>query len=153
MRIVKTNLELRSRPSVLAAAATCALLLAPPLASGEEVTLEVALSGSEASGDPDGQGQATLTMNPETNHVDVRLSYSNIAEPTMMHIREGATGTAGNVVLPIVIDSGEGGTLVGQRTSAMPDIVETILSSPTDYYLVVINREYPVGALRGQLRE
>jgi hypothetical protein len=149
---VRTNLELRSGLAVLAAAA-CTLLLAPLLASGEEATFEVSLSGPEASGDPDGQGEATVTMSSETNQVDVRLSYSNIAEPTAMYIRKGAVGSEGNVVMPIVIESDEAGTLVGRRSSAKPNIVETILASPEEYYLVVLNREHPVGALRGPLRE
>ncbi|HEX7080501.1 MAG TPA: CHRD domain-containing protein [Gammaproteobacteria bacterium] len=146
------NLELRNRPSVLAAAA-CALLLAPLLAFGEQATFEVTLSGPEASGDPDGRGEATVTMNPETNEVEVRLSYSNIAPPTALHIREGAVGSEGNVVVPIVIESNEDGTLVGRRKSAKPNIIATIAASPEKYYLVVLNREYPVGALRGQIRK
>jgi hypothetical protein len=148
---VKTHLEPRSGLAVLTAA--CALLLAPLAGFGDEVTLEVALSGPEASGDPDGQGEATLTMNPVTNEVEVRLSYSNIAEPTAMHIRRGAAGREGNVVLPIVIEGSEAGALIGRRESAKPKVVETILASPAEYYLVVINGEHPVGALRGPLRE
>lgn len=149
---MKRNLELRSGFSVLTAAA-CAVLLAPLPASGEETAFEVSLSGPEVSGDPDGRGEATVTLNPETNHVDVQLSYSNIAEPTAMHIREGATGSKGNVILPIVIESDEEGSLTGSRTSAKPGVVERILASPAEHYLVVINREHPVGALRGPLGE
>lgn len=148
--MVKTNLELGGGLAALAAA--CALLLAPLSVSAEEATFEVSLSGPEASGDPDGRGNGTVTLNAETNEVVVRLNYSNIAQPTAMHLRMGATGLEGNVVLPIVIESANGGMLVGRRKSAMPKIVETILMSPTDYYLVVINDEYPVGALRGPLR-
>jgi hypothetical protein len=148
---VKTHLELRSGLPVLTAA--CSVLLAPLAGLSDEVTLEVTLSGPEASGDPDGEGQATLTMNPVTNEVEVRLSYSNIAEPTAMHIRRGAVGPEGNVVLPIVIEGSEAGALIGRRESARPNIIETILASPADYYLVVINGEHPVGALRGPLRE
>ncbi len=149
---MKANLELHKTVSGLTAAA-CALLFAPLLASGEEVTFEVSLSGPEASGDPDGRGEATVTMNPETNRVDVRLSYSNIAEPTAMHIREGATGSEGNVVMPVVIESDEGGTLVGGRKSAKPNLVATLLASPAQLHLVVVNEEHPIGALRGPLRE
>jgi hypothetical protein len=149
---VKKNFELRSRFPVLSAAA-CALLFSPLFASGEEVTFEISLAAPEASGDPDGRGQATVTLNPETNRVDVRLSYSNIAEPTAVHLRKGETGLEGNVVVPIVIERDDGGTLVGNRTSAKPDIVEMILASPAEHYLVVRNGEHPVGALRGRLRE
>src|SRR5690606_2941612 len=104
-RMVKPNLELRSIPPVLAAAACTLLLLSPLLATGEEATFEVALSGPEASGDPDGQGEATVVLDSETNTVDVRLRYSNIAPPTALFIRMGATGMEGNIALPITIES------------------------------------------------
>lgn len=150
---MKNTLELSSRASVFAAAA-CALLLAPLGASGgEPATFQVSLSGPQASGDPDGQGQATVTLNPATNEVEVQLRYSNIAEPTAMHIRKGAIGFHGNIAVPIAIESAQGGTLTGKRKSAAPGIIARIAASPQEYYLVVINDEYPVGALRGQLSE
>lgn len=146
---MKKNPGSRSMRCLLAAA--CAVLLAPAAAFGEQATFQVALSGPEASGDPDGRGEATVTLKPETNEVEVRLTYSNIAEPTAMHIRVGPTGLVGNVILPVVIESNDGGTLVGRRLSAKPGVVEMILAAPEKHYLVVINDEYPVGALRGQL--
>lgn len=148
---MRKNLELRSGSCAVAAA--CVLLLAPVLVSGEEAAFRVTLSGPQASGDPDGRGEATVTLYPEENRAEVRLDYSNIAPPTAMHLREGPTGLVGNVVLPFVIERDDGGSLTAARTSAKPGIVETILASPGKYYLVVINEEYPVGALRGQLRE
>lgn len=149
---MRKNLELRSRSSAVAAACA-ALLLAPMLASGEEATFRVTLSGPQASGDPDGRGEATVTLHPEANRAEVRLDYANIAPPTALHLRVGPTGLVGNVVLPFVIESDDGGSLVATRISAKPGIVETIAASPSEYYLVVINEEHPVGALRGQLRE
>lgn len=148
---MKRNLELCSGLSVLTAA--CALLLAPLAASAEEATFEVELSGPEASGDSDGEGQATVTMDSEANRVDVRLSYSNIARPTAVYLRMGATGSQGNVVMPVVIERDEGGTLVASRQSAKPGVVDMILDSPDDYYLVVLNDDYPVGALLGQIQD
>jgi hypothetical protein len=145
-------LELRSGPAVLAVA-LCSLLLVSLSAAADEATFRVDLSGPAASGDPNGRGEAVVTLNAAENRVDVRLSYSNIAAPTALHIRMGATGTEGNVVLPIVIERDEGGAITGRRLSAKPGVAATILASPGDYYLVVINDEYPVGALRGQLRE
>lgn len=128
-------------------------MLAPLLAFSQEATFEVSLSGPEASGDPDGSGEATVTLHPEENRVEVRLTYSNIAAPTALFLRRGATGLDGNILMPIEIESDQGGTIVGQRTSAMPGVVEKVAASPSEYYLVVMNEEHPVGALRGQLRE
>lgn len=149
---MSTNLAPRSRHSVVAVAA-CTLLLAPFVAGAEESTYEVTLSGPERSGDPDGEGEATVTLNPEANRVEVRLSYSNIAQPTALHIRRGPTGSDGNVILPIVIERDAGGMLVGHRDSSKPGAVAMIAAAPEEHYLVVINDEHPVGALRGPLGE
>jgi hypothetical protein len=148
---MKIRLELRSGFAALAVA-TCALLLAPLAASAEEVTFTASLSGPPASGDPDGRGEATLVLNPETNEVRVRLTYSNIARPTALHIRRGETGMDGNIMVPIEIDSDDGSTLTGSRVSAKPDAISMILTWPGDYYLVVITPDRPVGALRGLMR-
>ncbi len=149
---MKRNAALRIGSPVVKAAA-CALLLAPLAALGGEAVFEVALSGPKASGDPDGQGQARVTLRPETNEVEVELRYSNIAEPTAMHIRKGATGMAGNVEVPLEVERTGRGTAVGRRNAAAPGIVERIARSPGEYYLVVINGEHPVGALRGPLED
>jgi len=146
---VKKNLARCSGAAVLAA---CAVLLTPLAASGEQATFRVTLSGPPASGDPDGRGEATVTLDAETNQVEVRLTYSNIAEPTALFIRRGATGLEGNIVLPVVIESRQGNTIVARRTSAMPNAVARILSAPEEHYLVVMNEEYPTNALRGPLR-
>ena len=99
-----------------------------------------------------GGAEATVTLDAETNQVEVRLTYSNIAEPTALFIRRGATGLEGNIVLPVVIESRQGNTIVARRTSAMPNAVARILSAPEEHYFVVMNEEYPMNALLGPLR-
>ncbi len=148
---MKIRLELR-RSVVALAAAAFALLMAPLAASAEEVSFTASLSGPPASGEPNGRGEATLVLNPETNDVRVRLTYSNISRPSALHIRRGTTGTDGNIMVPIEIDSDDGSTLTGSRVSAKPDAIRMILTWPGDYYLVVITPDRPVGALRGLMR-
>ena len=130
----------------------CAVLSSPLAAFADDITFEVALSGPEL-GDPDGAATGTVTLNAASNQVSVQLRYTNIAAPAALFIRRGALGTEGNVVMPIVIESAAGGALEGHRASAKPNLVETILAQPDQYYLVVMNDEYPVGALRGPLSE
>jgi hypothetical protein len=121
--------------------------------AAEEKTVRASLSGSPVSGSPTGRGEATVTLKPGTNEVEVRITYSNIATPTAVHIRRGPTGLEGNIVVPISIRAADGGTLTGHREASTPGVVARIARSPEQYYLVVINEEYPVGALRGPLSE
>lgn len=146
---MNSKVTLRRKRSVVATAAW-AVLLTPLLASASEVTFQASLSGPEVSGDPDGRGEATITVNPEANEINVQLTYSNIAEPTSIHIRDGATGLDGGIAATFFMDIEGEGRLTGQG-SARPDHLARIVSFPEQYYLVVFNEEHVVGALRGQL--
>lgn len=148
---MRTKVELPGRLCLVAAAAW-AVLVAPFPASANEATFRVSLSGPEVSGDPDGRGEATVTLDPETTEIDVQLTYSRIAEPTSIHIRRGATGSEGNIVASFFIENEGRGRLAATGT-VRADHVQQMLSSPEDYYLVVLNREHVVGALRGPLQK
>ncbi len=133
-------------------AAAC-IVLAPLASFGQEVVLRASLSGPEVSGDPDGRGEATLTIDPATGRIEARVTHSNIAQPTAIHIRKGAVGLDGNIVASFTIESNQGGTLVGTGTARSQKTLEQILAEPEEHYLVVLNDEYVVGALRGALRK
>lgn len=132
-------------------AAAWALALAPLVAQAQETSFDVSLSGSEVSGDPDGRGQATVTIDRETGEIEVRVTYSNIAEPTSIHLRQGALGTQGGIVGTFSIESTGQGTLEARGTARSQATLEQILASPEEFYLVVFNDEHVVGALRGPL--
>ncbi len=140
------------RSSLLASAAACALLCSSLAALAEGVAFEVELLGP-AVGDQDGEATGTVTLDAATNQVDVQLRYTNIAEPTAIFVRQGALGTEGNVVMPIVVESAAEGAVEAHRTSAKRGLVETILAAPDEYFLVIMNDEYPIGALRGPLSQ
>ncbi len=148
--VVRTKAGIRGAGLV---AVVMGVVCVPVSAFGAETTFRVNLAGPVASGDPDGLGEATVTLNPDSNEVSVRVNYSNIARPTAMHLRMGEGGAQGNIAVPIAIERSDAGTAAGSRISTRANIVATILASPDQYYLVVINEEYPVGALRGRLTE
>ncbi|HEX6995244.1 MAG TPA: CHRD domain-containing protein [Gammaproteobacteria bacterium] len=133
-------------------AAAC-LVLAPLVASGEDIVLKASLSGPEASGDPDGRGEATLTIDRATGRIEARVTHSNIARPTAIHVRRGALGVDGNIVATFTIDSNRGNTLVGTGSARSEETLEQILAAPEEHYVVVLNDEFVVGALRGPLHK
>lgn len=127
-----------------------ALFLSAGMAAAEETSFDIALSGADGSGDPDGAGQGTVTIDSETNQISWEFAYSNIAEPTAMHIHEGAAGQSGGVVVPFTVDKDSNGNLVG-LTNAAAEVVQAILASPAGYYVNIHNSEHRGGAIRGQL--
>ena len=138
----------RDRLPVIAAASLGMLLFGG--AAAEETSFEVSLAGA-GSGDSDGEGQGVVTIDSATNQVSWDLSHSNIAEPTAMHIHEGAAGESGTVAVPLTVETDQEGNLVGLAT-APAETVQAILAAPQNYYVNIHNAEHRGGAIRGQLQ-
>lgn len=107
--------------------------------------------GGGDSGDSDGSGHGTLSLDSETGRVIWGFYYADIAAPTAMHIHHGAAGESGGVTLPLNIESKLGeGALTG-RVVADLDLVREILAEPASFYVNIHNGDHPGGALRAQL--
>lgn len=100
-------------------------------------------------GDPDGTGTAKLTFNPGQEQICYELAVQGIATANGAHIHAGAAGQSGGVKVPLDAPSAEGKS----KSCATVDreLLNQIMSNPSEYYVNVHNSEYPDGALRGQL--
>lgn len=113
----------------------------------DEIILNANLSGGN-EGDADGSGSANVTIDREAAEVCYEIEVSNIDDPTMAHIHEGAEGESGGVVVNFnTPENGMNSCLSGVDDSQIDNIIE----SPGDFYVNVHNAEYPGGAVRGQL--
>jgi hypothetical protein len=113
--------------------------------------LSTALTGAEevpGPGDPDGSGEAVLTLNHGQGQVCFQLNVSDIAPATAAHIHVGPEGVAGPVVVGLTPPTG--GSSSGCVT-ADRDLIKAIIQDPDAYYVNVHNAEFPAGAVRGQL--
>jgi len=99
-------------------------------------------------GDPDGSGEAIITLNQGRGLVCFQITVADIAAATSAHIHEGAVGVAGPVVVGLTPPTS--GFSSGCVT-ADPDLIKDIRQNPENYYVNVHNAEFPGGALRGQL--
>jgi hypothetical protein len=137
-------------PTVLAAAA----VLGTAAASAREDTgkrFRTTLEGAAevpVLGDPDGTGTATVRINPGQGQLCYTLTVSGIAPATAAHIHEAPAGVAGPIVvgLEAPTSGSSSGCLAIDRQEALD-----IIRNPENYYVNVHNREFPRGALRGQL--
>ena len=130
-----------------------AILASPVLAqdnSGRRftVTLEGEQEVGPAGGDLDGTGTATLRINPGQGQLCYTIRVSGIAPARAAHIHEAPAGTNGPVI--ITLNAPTSGTSSGCVTVTRELALE-IIKDPADYYVNVHNREFPAGALRGQL--
>ena len=110
----------------------------------------VALEGEQVTfgGDLDGTGTARIRINPGRGEICYTLTAQMIQTATLAHIHEGPEGGNGPVIvdfIPPASGSSSGCVSVGR------ELAKEIVQTPSDYYVVVHNAEFPAGALRGQL--
>jgi CHRD domain len=99
-------------------------------------------------GDPDGSGEAFITLNHGSGEVCFQLTVSDIAPATAAHIHEAPAGVAGPIVVGLTPPTG--GSSSG-CVSADRDLIKDIIQNPAEYYVNVHNAGFPAGAVRGQL--
>ena len=106
-------------------------------------------------GDPNGTGEARITVFPNLEKVCYRLEWHGIRQPMAAHIHRGTAGQAGpvkvalfvsNHPIPRPID-----TVLGCVRNLDQELLERIEAHPARYYVNLHNHAYPNGALRGQL--
>ena len=116
---------------------------------------EVDADGQPA-GDTDGFGKARVSLLRDADRVCYRLSWSNIAPPTAAHIHRGAKGTNGDVVIPLFSAPqelpAEIHSVSGCAANVSDEISNEIRSNPRAFYVNVHNKDFPAGAIRGQLK-
>ena len=101
------------------------------------------------AGDPDGSGKGWIGLDVGEGLVCWSIVVKGISTPLAAHIHKAPAGTAGPVVVPIATPTT--GAAKG-CTSAARSLIRDIRANPSAYYVNVHNKDYPGGALRGQLR-
>jgi hypothetical protein len=99
-------------------------------------------------GDPDGSGEAVLTLNHGQGEVCFQLTVADIAPATAAHIHEAPVGVPGPIVVGLTPPTG--GSSSGCVT-ADRELIKDIIQHPEEYYVNVHNADFPPGAVRGQL--
>jgi hypothetical protein len=99
-------------------------------------------------GDPDGTGEAAITLNQGRMLICYQISVAGIEPATVAHIHEGLVTEAGPIIVPL--NAPTNGFSSG-CASVDPDEIKEIRQQPDLYYINVHNAEFPGGAVRGQL--
>ena len=101
-------------------------------------------------GDPDGAGTASVELDAEKAQLWLTLTLSAVAPPTSIHLRQAPQGQTGPVVVELPPPA-EGGPRAPVCVPVSSDLSRKLREEPAGYYLEVHTREFPDGALRGQL--
>ena len=128
--------------SVPVLALTASAAMSPVVSAKLTGKAEAPKKGEEA-----GSGLAVIHLN--ANKGTVCWSFKNVegvVKPTAAHIHKAPKGKAGPVVVPL------GGTYKANGcTKASKKTITAIESKPNAFYVNIHNKEYPDGAIRGQL--
>jgi hypothetical protein len=108
------------------------------------------MSGAQEAplpGDPDGSGQADITVDTVTGQICFELVVRNIEPAFAAHIHEAPRGTAGDIVVTLTPPT------TGSSSGCVTDLTQAqaIAADPDGYYVNVHNGEFQAGAVRGQL--
>lgn len=148
-RFVATALSTLCGTSLVAACATVEEAAVEAVAE----TYRTTLTGAEVpgGGDPDGYGEAEITVADNLNQIcwDIK-NVRGINPPTAAHIHRGARGVNGPPVVTLT-QSNEGVWKgCSDRREGIEDAIE---NNPADFYVNIHTADYPGGAIRGQLRK
>jgi|ERR671918_1620896 hypothetical protein len=144
---------MRGRAIVLFGLLAATILATTPAtgaARDPEITLSSQLSGGAVVqvGDPDGSGTATVLVDARDGVACFDVQTTNVADPITARIQSGSTGAIGPPVVILFENQ------VAPARGCVPadrKTVREIGKNPERYYLNVVNDEFPVGAVRGQL--
>jgi hypothetical protein len=113
-------------------------------------TVQAHLTGAAevGGGDPHGSGDVLITLSPGGDRLCFSITVAGITAATGANLCKGAAGANGPIVATLTAPS-NGSTIdcVGIDGKLLKDIQQ----HPEQYYVNVINTDYPDGAVRGQL--
>ncbi|MFP3992190.1 CHRD domain-containing protein [Streptomyces sp. E11-3] len=143
----------------LLGAAGAAPATATPPSKGGATSLVAALTGAQevpgtdgaAVGDPDGKAVAQVKV--KGSRVVFSLQWHGIKPPSAAHIHLGGKGENGDVKVPL-FTSAMPKTVraaAGQTTLEDAQLAKALTSEPGAFYVNLHTKEFPGGAVRGQL--
>ncbi|MFD8013576.1 CHRD domain-containing protein [Streptomyces sp. NPDC058955] len=112
---------------------------------------EVPAGAPDRAGDPD--GHSTTFLHPRTDRVDYSLVWVNTGPPLSGHVHEGALGENGALRLPLFVSPVPKNIFGISGSVSAPDasFLARLKEGPTGFYANLPTREFPEGAVRGQL--
>jgi CHRD domain len=134
-----------------AAGLAIALPLLPAEATTTTTQLTAELSGANEvpPASPTGVGEAFVFARDSSPDTLCYVVFAaRMGTPTMAHIHRGAEGVVGDIVVPFKTP-GDGDS--AGCTQVRSGLRDRILANPQNFYVNVHNKNFPGGAIRGQL--
>jgi hypothetical protein len=139
---------------VVAAVVATALLLVPATAVAGGTKLHADLSGAKETGGgaKNGKGTADVRLKPKRQEVCFRLNFTGIGQATSAGIFIGKKGQDGKTKV-VFFDTPQSGTKIVDCVHANKRVQSRIKRKPRNYHVNVETKQFPNGAIRGQLEK
>ena len=113
----------------------------------------VFLDTEQEGGVPDTGAFGLFSYRIRGDQLCYTLIVRNLTMPAVAgHIHQGAAGTNGPVVIPLVVKPARTFTEITCVTPTTPGILDKLAANPSGFYVNVHDATYPAGEIRGQLR-
>jgi hypothetical protein len=112
---------------------------------------EVQVPGKPPVGDP--KGSAIGIIRVQGGRVTFAFFWKGISAPVMGHIHQGARGANGDVKVPLFTTSMPDNVTAAAGSVTVSDsaIIDALRTNPAKFYLNLHTKQFPGGAVRGQL--
>jgi hypothetical protein len=104
-------------------------------------------------GDPDASGTATITLDDANKRICVTIELKGIDGLGPVHLSRASAGEEGPIVAELSDPSVKDLSKRRCVPTQPPQIFADVVDDPSDFYVIVRNQEFPLGALRGQLAD
>ncbi len=144
------------RLMIATAGVAAVALAAPALAATPANTLHASLDGAQevpsGSGDPNGIGEAEITLRRQQRKVCHDMTWDNIKPAKAGHIHRGPIGQDGPI--EVVLFGGHKPTgSTGCTSGVSRALITELREHPRRFYVNIHNVPFPDGAIRGQLSQ
>jgi hypothetical protein len=114
---------------------------------------EVPVAGGPQVGDPDASARAVARV--QGDRVTFAFTWNGMQAPTLGHIHQGQRGANGDVKVPLFTTAMPDTVTAaaGNVTLADATLADAIRNDPQGFYFNLHTKEFPGGAVRGQLSE
>lgn len=116
----------------------------------QKARLRPSIVGSR--GDKDATGRAEIKSSAEIDTLCYKVWFKNMKPATSAHIHQAVAGQNGEIVVTLFESKRKSGFAQGCDHNVEESLLESMQASPQGYYLDIHNKQYPKGALRGQLQ-
>lgn len=113
---------------------------------------EVDANGVAGAGDADGRGSATVIVEPSRKVICFAISVTGIGTPIAAHIHRAPAGQNGDIEIGLTAPTGGNpGAASGCLSGVATPLLNSIVTSPEQFYINVHTQDLQGGAVRGQL--